>query len=68
VDAFEFTETQKLLVRRLKQLHFDRRRLPDAALYWRRRGDRSFEPFTNEDWEALRQSFAAAERLHLLDP
>jgi fatty-acyl-CoA synthase len=67
VDAFEFTETQKLLVRRLKRVHFDRRRLPDAALYWRRRGDRRFHPFTREDFEALRESFAAAERLHLLD-
>jgi fatty-acyl-CoA synthase len=67
VDEFEFTETQKLLVRRLKQLHFDRRRLPEAALYWRRRGDRSFQPFTSEDYEALRQAFAAAERLNLLD-
>jgi hypothetical protein len=66
VDEFEFTETQKILVRRLKQLHFDRRRLPDAEIYWRRRGDRSFRPFAREDYEALREEFAAAERLLLL--
>ena len=44
VDEFEYTQTQKVLVRNLKQAHFDRRRLPDAELYWRRRGDTSFRP------------------------
>ncbi len=68
VEEFEFTETQKVLVRRLKQQHFDRRRLPAAPLYWRRRGDDRFHAFTGEDFEALRRAFAASERLHLLDP
>ena len=67
VDEFEYTQTQKVLVRNLKQAHFDRRQLPDAELYWRRRGEPSFRPFTHDDWEGLRREFAASERLQLLD-
>lgn len=67
VEDFEFTQTQKILVRGLKREHFHRGRLPDAALYHRRRGDDRFRPLTKEDFEALRREFEAAERLHLLE-
>ncbi|MEE8507734.1 MAG: hypothetical protein V3T07_01605, partial [Myxococcota bacterium] len=67
VEEFEYTQTQKVLVRSLKKVHFDRRRLPDAALYWRRRGDSTFVPFTREDYETSRREFEAAERADLLD-
>jgi fatty-acyl-CoA synthase len=67
VPEFEYTKTEKILVRNLKQVHFDRRRLPDAPVYWRRRGDAAFHPFSAADYEALRQEFAAAEKLELLD-
>ncbi len=67
VDEFEYTQTQKVLVRNLKQAHFDRRRLPEDEIYWRRRGDTGFRPFTRADWETLRREFAASERLLLLD-
>ncbi len=67
VDEFEYTGTQKILVRNLKQRHFDRRRLPDAALFWRRRGDDRFRPLTAADYEVLRREFEAAERLDLLE-
>jgi acyl-CoA synthetase (AMP-forming)/AMP-acid ligase II len=67
VDDFEYTETQKVLIRNLKKVHFDRRRLPDAALYWRRRGDRAFRALTAADYDALRAEFAAAERVALLE-
>jgi fatty-acyl-CoA synthase len=67
VDEFEYTETQKVLVRNLKKAHFDPRRTAGSDLYWRRRGDGRFRPFLREDWEALRREFAAAERLELLD-
>jgi fatty-acyl-CoA synthase len=67
VDDFEFTGTQKILVRNLKRVHFCRRRLPDAPIYWRRRGDTAFCPFTTADYQALRREFDAAERLELLD-
>jgi fatty-acyl-CoA synthase len=67
VNDFEFTQTQKILVRKLKQDHFDRRRLPDAPIFWRERGDAGFKPLTREDYEALRRRFEAAERIELLD-
>jgi fatty-acyl-CoA synthase len=67
VDDFEFTNTQKILVRNLKQAHFCRRRLPDASLFWRERADTTFKPFTSADYERLRRTFEAAERLELLD-
>jgi fatty-acyl-CoA synthase len=67
VDEFEYTRTQKVLVRNLKAVHFDRRRLPDAEIHWRRRGDTAFAPFQVGDYEALRGDFEAAERVALLD-
>ncbi len=67
VDEFEYTQTQKVLVRNLKVVHYDRRRLPDADLYWRERGDDAFLPFTAEDFSAQRARFEQAERAHLLD-
>jgi hypothetical protein len=67
VDDFEFTNTQKILVCNLKQVHFCRRRLPDAPLFWRERGDTTFKPFTRTDYERLRREFEAAERLELVD-
>ena len=67
VEEFEYTQTQKVLVRNLKKLHFCRRRLPDAEIWWRQRGDETFRPFRAEDYEALRREFEAAERVELLD-
>jgi fatty-acyl-CoA synthase len=67
VDEFEYTRTQKVLVRNLKKVHFDRRRLPEAELFWRERGDERFRPFTRADYETLRERFEVAERLDLLD-
>ena len=54
-------------MRNLKRVHFDRNRLADEPLYWRRRGDTAFRPFTADDYDALRDEFAAAEKLDLLD-
>ena len=67
VDDFEYTQTEKILVRNLKQAHFDRRRLPDAPLFWRRRGARVYQPFTDADFAELHRQFAAAEKGDLLD-
>jgi fatty-acyl-CoA synthase len=67
VEEFEYTKTEKILVRNLKRVHFDRHRLPDADIFWRRRGDASFSPFTAADYENLRAEFAEAEKLDLLD-
>lgn len=67
VDEFEYTETQKVLVRHLKAVHFDRRRLPDAPIFWRTRGDDRFREFAAVDFDSLREQFVAAERADLLD-
>jgi hypothetical protein len=67
VDEFSYTETQKVLVRHLKREHFDRRRLPDAPLYWRERGDTTYRPFGAEDFSRLREHFVEREREGLLD-
>jgi len=68
VEDFEFTRTEKILVRSLKQEHFDRHRLPDEPILWRTRGDETFRPFSKDDYEALREEFVAAERGHQLEP
>jgi fatty-acyl-CoA synthase len=67
VDDFEYTQTQKILVRNLKAAHYDRHRLSDAPIFWRERGDATFKPFTRDDYERLRREFEAAERLPLLE-
>ncbi|MEW6268724.1 MAG: AMP-binding protein [Thermodesulfobacteriota bacterium] len=68
VDEFEYTQTEKILVRNLKKLHFDLNRLGDEArIFWRRRGDTSFRPLARGDYEELRREFAAREKLELLD-
>jgi fatty-acyl-CoA synthase len=67
VDEFEYTQTEKILVRNLKKVHFDRKRLPDAPLFFRTRGDTAYRPLTGADYEGLRKEFAAAEKLDLLD-
>jgi hypothetical protein len=67
VDDFDFTNTQKILVRNLKALHFCRRRLADAPIYWRTRGDTTFRPFSAADYQTLRREFETAERVEMLD-
>jgi fatty-acyl-CoA synthase len=67
VEEFEFTQTQKILVRHLKSAHFSRRLLPDAAIFWRERGDTTFKPLTQADYGRLRERFERAERLHILE-
>ena len=67
VEDFEYTQTQKVLVRTIKKGHFNRDRLPDATIYWRERGDACFKPFSAADYARLRQEFAAREKLDLLE-
>jgi hypothetical protein len=66
VSDFEYTGTQKVLVRNLKKVHFDPRRVSDP-LFFRERGDTSYRPFGRAEFESLRETFKAAERLHLLE-
>jgi fatty-acyl-CoA synthase len=67
VDEFEYTETQKVLVRNLKRVHFDLPRLPGGRIWFRTRGDTRFRPFGEAEYRDLRQEFARSERLELLD-
>jgi hypothetical protein len=67
VDEFEYTQTQKVLVRNLKKVHFDLARLGDERVFFRRRGDDAFRRLTPADYAALRDEFERAERLELLD-
>ncbi len=66
VDDFEYTGTQKILVRNLKRTHFDLRRAP-GEVWWRERGDRAYRRFSEDDFDALRERFEGAERSALLD-
>ncbi len=67
VDEFEYTQTEKILVRNLKAVHFDRGRLGDAPLFFRTRGDAAYRPLAAADYAKLRAEFAAAEKLDVLD-
>ena len=66
VDDFEFTQTQKILVRHLKKDHFNRDRLPDEPLYFRRRGDTEYRPLSKTDYADLVREFEERERGALL--
>lgn len=67
VKEFEYTQTEKILVRNLKQVHFDLNRVGEGDVYWRQRGDTTYKCLTRADYETLRQEFAAREKLPLLD-
>ena len=66
VGEFEYTQTQKVLVRNLKQVHFDPHRQQDP-LFWRRRGDDRYHAFGRADYATLREEFVRSERDDLLD-
>ena len=66
VEDFEYTGTQKILVRNLKVVHFDPNRMDDP-IFWRERGDTAFKPFASADYGELRKKFVAAEKERLLD-
>jgi fatty-acyl-CoA synthase len=68
VDEFEYTQTEKILVRNLKKVHFDLNRLPQGTtIWWRQRGDTAYKPLTADAYAALRAEFREREKLDLLD-
>jgi len=67
VDEFEYTQTQKILVRNLKAAHFHPERVGGARLWFRERGDTTYRTFDRAAFDALRETFRAAEREELLD-
>jgi fatty-acyl-CoA synthase len=66
VGDFDYTGTQKILVRNLKAVHFQPARVQDP-LFLRARGDSAFRAMTDADYARLREQFAKAERLPLLE-
>jgi hypothetical protein len=67
VEEFEYTQTEKILVRNLKKAHFHPDRVGSDPLYSRKRGDTAFQPFGRDQFAALRQEFARAEKVDLLE-
>jgi hypothetical protein len=67
VDEFEYTQTEKILVRNLKRAHFHPERAGRDPLFWRRRDDSAFQPFDAAAFAALRFEFAKAEKTDVLD-
>ncbi|MDG2306295.1 MAG: AMP-binding protein [Candidatus Binatia bacterium] len=67
VEEFEYTQTEKILVRNLKKLHFDLNRLGDASVYFRQRGDSDYRKLGAREYDSLRAEFARSEKLDVLD-
>jgi fatty-acyl-CoA synthase len=67
VREFEYTETEKILVRNLKKAHFSPERTGSDAVFRRTRGEVSYRPFGADEFRELRATFERAERLELLD-
>ncbi len=67
VDDFEYTQTEKILVRNLKKQHFHPARVAGDPVWWRERSSTSYAAFTPADFERLRERFVAAEREDLLE-
>jgi fatty-acyl-CoA synthase len=66
VEEFEYTQTQKVLVRNLKKVNFDLNRV-SHPVWFRERGDTTFRELTRDEYQKLRDEFEASERLELLD-
>lgn len=66
VEDFPVTRTHKLLIRPLKQAHFNIETHPDMEIYYRRRGDTTYQRLTREDYNDIRRRFEEAGRLQLL--
>lgn len=67
VGDFEFTRTEKVLVRPLKHEFYNLEWLPEGTVYFFRRGFDKYKLFTKKDLEALRAEFKETGREQLLD-
>ena len=66
VEEFPVTRTHKLLIRPLKRDHFNLKNHPEMTIYFRRRGDTTYHPFTPEVYLDTMRDFEKNGRLHLL--
>ncbi|HUT55821.1 MAG TPA: AMP-binding protein [bacterium] len=67
VPEFEYTRTQKILVRPLKHEYYNLEWVPEGTLYYYRRGFDTYRPFTTADMESLLAEFKTAGREQLLE-
>lgn len=67
LDEFPVTQTHKIVIRPLKQQHFQIERYPDMKVYFRQRGDTTYHPLTQETFSAIKEEFRKNGRLNLLE-
>jgi hypothetical protein len=67
VEDFEYTRTQKILVRPLKHEYFNLEFIKEGTIYYFRRGFDTYKPFTKEDLGSLIEEFKQAGREQLLE-
>jgi acyl-CoA synthetase (AMP-forming)/AMP-acid ligase II len=67
MDEFPVTRTHKIVIRPLKQQHFNLEKYPDMQIYFRQRGDDTYRLMTQEDYAALKEEFVKTGRVHLLE-
>ena len=68
IDSFSLTHgTQKILTRPLKRQHFNLEKHPDMEIYFRQRGDTTYQSLTLEAYEKIKKQFEKTERQDLLD-
>ena len=66
-DEFEFTRTEKILVRPLKHEFYNLEWAPEGTIYFFRRGFDTYKLFTTEEMEKLRVEFKDTGKEQLLD-
>jgi len=67
VKDFEFTRTQKILVRPLKHEYYNMEWIPPGTVFYFRKGFETYKPFTADELESLRAEFREAGREQLLE-
>jgi fatty-acyl-CoA synthase len=67
VDEFEFTRTEKVLVRPLKHEFYNLEWVREGSVYFFRKGFETYKPFTKEEMEKLRVEFKENGKEQLLD-
>jgi len=67
VNELPLSPTHKVLVRHIKQQHFNLDAHPDMQIWFRQRGDQRYRRLTADEYALLRQAFETNGRGHLLD-
>jgi fatty-acyl-CoA synthase len=57
IETFPVTDTQKIMVRPYKMQHFNIESHPDMVIYYRERGDNTFQLLSREKFSELKESF-----------